>query len=169
MASPNNRVSRLRAQIASLEGLLSDLKTQLTDAEAYYNRTAPAQIDTKLRQLNQKVSNTPVRPVTYNEKSFESLVDHLELSNEEQWRCSWELTPEEYKRYGRQLILPEVGLRGGLSFLKYSLRLSLTPLGGRTATTEKCIRPNRRCWRARMPSCHISCGCRGGRDRSHGW
>ena len=122
----DNPVLRLRAQIASLQGALADLKTQLIDAEAYYNRSTFAQADS---------SGHLVQPPNYNEKTFESLVDQMEMSQEEKWGRSRELTMEEHKRYGRQLIMPEIGLRGGPSSLKHDVPLSLTPIGNRAAAT----------------------------------
>lgn len=164
MDPSNHPVLRLRAQIVSLEGILAHLRTQLTDAEAYYDRTPPPQFDTNGHSQTQAIPNSRELPAKYNEKTFESLVDQLELPREDKWGRSSELTPEEYKRYGRQLIMPEIGLRGGPSSLKYKVRLSLTRIGNRTATTEECLRSDRRCGRSRMPSCHIPCRCRGGKD-----
>ena len=134
IVSFNDPLLRLRTQIASLEGLLADLKTQLADAEAYYNQTAPAQLDANGLSQTQATSCPLVQPVNKSKKAFESIVDQLELPQEDEWGKSWELTPQEYKRYGRQLIMPEIGLRGGLSSLKCNGRLSLTPIGCRPAT-----------------------------------
>lgn len=124
MHPSKNPVKRLRAQIASLEGILADLKTQLTDAEAYYNQTASAQSNNNGRLQSQAPSYPPAQPVGYAEKAFETLVDRLELPQKDRMGRSWELTPEEHKRYGRQLIMPEIGLRGGHSSLKEKVRLS---------------------------------------------
>ena len=114
MDPSDNPVPRLRAQIASLEGILSDLKTQLTNAQPYYKQPAPAQVDTNGHSQKQAISNPPIQPVNYSEKTFESSIVQLELL-QDKWDRSWELTPEEYKRYGRQLIMPEIGLGGGPS------------------------------------------------------
>lgn len=130
-----NPMPSLRAQIASLEGILADLRKQLTEAEVYYNQTAPAHIDPHGHPQIQAISYPPVQPIKYNEKTFESLVDQLESPQDERCGRIWELTPEEYKRYGRQLIMPEIGLRGGPSSLKYNVRLTLIRTGNRTATT----------------------------------
>ena len=108
----NDSVLRLRAQISSLEDILVDLKRQLAGAEAYLIQTLPTQIDSKNMLQTQEISHPPVQSVKFHEKTFESLVDHLELSPHEGPGRSWELTTEEYKRYGRQLIMPEIGLRG---------------------------------------------------------
>ena len=135
MDPSNHPVLRLRAQIVSLECILADLKTQLTDAEANYDRTTLPQFDTNGHSQTQATPSSPVQPANYKEKTFESLGDQLELPREDKWGRSSELTAEEYKRYGRQLIMPEIGLRGGPSSLKYKVRLSLTRSGNRTATT----------------------------------
>ena len=168
MDPSTNPVLRLRAQIVSLEGILADLKTQLTHAEAYYNLDSPTQVDTKDRSQTNAISYPPIQSIGDNENTFETLVDQLELPQEDRFGRSWELRPEEYKRYGRQLIMPEVGLRGGPSSLKYNVRLSLMRIGNRTATIEKCLGPDRRRGRSRMSSCHIPRRCRGGKDRPHG-
>lgn len=135
MDPSRGRLIGLRNQIASLEGLLADLKAQLTNAQAYYNQTARAQFDANGNAHSQTVSASSSQPVDRAEKTFASLVDQLELPQENKRGKSWELTSEEYKRYGRQLIMPEIGLRGGLSSPKYNESLSLTPIGSRTAAT----------------------------------
>ena len=109
----NNPVIRLRAQIASLEGILADLKTQLADAETYNKQTASAQVNNIGHLQTQAPSYPPAQRVDYAEKAFESFIDLLRLPQEDRTGRSWELTPEEHKRYGRQLIMPEIGLRGG--------------------------------------------------------
>ena len=124
MILTNDSVVRLQAQISSLEGKLVDLKTQLSYAEASLNRT---QIDSQNISQTQEISHPPVKPVNYKGKTFESLVDHLELASHEQLGDSWELTAEEYKRYGRQLIMPEIGLRGASALRKVLPGLVLRP------------------------------------------
>ena len=131
----NGAVLRLRAQIDSLEGTLADLKTQLQDAEAYYNQITSAKADADGHSQTQPIPSYPVPSVNYNEKTFESLVEQLKLPQEDKWGRSWELTSEEHKRYGRQLIIPEIGLTGGPSSLKDNVRPSLTRIDNRTTTT----------------------------------
>lgn len=135
MDPSHDRLLGLRKQIASLEGLLADLKAQLTNAEADYNQTAPAQLDANGNAHFQIVSVLSSQPVDRAKKTFASLIDQLDLPQGNKWGKSWELTSEEYKRYGRQLIMPEIGLRGGLSSPKYDEWLPLTPIGSRTAAT----------------------------------
>ena len=117
MDSFNNPIQRLRNQISSLEALLTDLKVQLTNAEANYNRATPALLDTKGSPHIHPKAYDSDQPVDRKGKTFASLVDLLDLPRENQWGKSWDLTSEEYKRYGRQLIMPEIGLRGGLRSL----------------------------------------------------
>ena len=105
---------RLRAQIASFEEQLADPRKQLARAESLCNH----QNGTQVPSQTQHVALPPVQSADYREKTYESLIDDEDLSQEEHWRRSWELTPREHKRYGRQLIMPEVGLRGGLAPLK---------------------------------------------------
>ena len=131
----NNPILRLRNQISSLEALLSDLKVQLSNAEADYNQNLPAQLDVKGIPQTQAEPYHSDQLVDRKEKTFASLVDQLDLPRENKWGKSWDLTSEEYKRYGRQLIMPEIGLRGGLSSLKYDGWLLLMPIGSRTAAT----------------------------------
>lgn len=133
MNPSHDRLLGLRNQIASLEGLLIGLKAQLTDAEAYHKQTASTQPDVNGNTHSQTVSDPSSQPVDSAEKTFASLVDQSELPKTNQLGKSWELTSEEYKRYGRQLIMPEIGLRGGLSSSNHDKWLSLTPIGSRTA------------------------------------
>ena len=135
MEPPEDLVPGLRAQIASLESILADLKAELSKVENYYKKTAFSSVDSNGHSQTQTGSFSPPHPVKYNEKTFESFVDQLDLSHEEKCGRSWELTAGEYKRYGRQLIMPEIGLGGGPSSLNYSVRLLLTRTGNRTATT----------------------------------
>ena len=120
MNSSNNRLLGLRNQITSLEGLLADLKAQLTNAEAYYDQTAPAQLNANGTSHSQAKSSPSAQLIDKRGKTFANLIDQLELPQENQLCKSWELNSEEYKRYGRQLIMPEIGLRGGLSSVKYN-------------------------------------------------
>ena len=116
----NNPIQRLRNQISSLEALLKDLKVQLANAEANYNQTTPALLDTKATPQPQPKPYDSDQPVDRKGKNFASIIDQLGLPQENKQGKSWDLTSEEYKRYGRQLIMPEIGLRGGLSSVKHN-------------------------------------------------
>ena len=135
MDSFNNPILRLRNHISSLEALLTDLKVQLSNAEAEYSQTLPAQLDVNGSPQTQAKPYHSDQPIDRKAKAFASFVDQLDLPQENKWGKSWDLTSEEYKRYGRQLIMPEIGLRGGPSSLKYNGWLSLTPIESRTAAT----------------------------------
>jgi adenylyltransferase/sulfurtransferase len=74
----------LREQIARAEAELKALKEQLADAES----------DGNARVGSEHVTQTPVET---------GLGDR-------QWK--WPLKADEYERYGRQLILPSVGVEG---------------------------------------------------------
>ena len=135
MEPSEDLVPGLRAQIASLESILADLKTELSRVEDYYKKTAPSPVDFDGHSQAQTNSSSPPHLGNYNGKTFENFVDQLDLSHEEKCGRSWELTAGEYKRYGRQLIMPEIGLGGGPSSLNCSAGLLLTQTGNRTATT----------------------------------
>ena len=135
MEPPDHLVPELRAQIASLESILADLKTELSEVENYYKETASSRADSHGHSQTQPNPLSPHHIGNRNGKTFESFVDHLDLSREENCGRSWELTAGEYKRYGRQLIMPEIGLGGGPSSFNYSVRRLLTQSGNRTATT----------------------------------
>ncbi|KAI9814817.1 MAG: Urmylation protein [Pycnora praestabilis] len=77
-------IETLRDQIVGLERQLAELKAQLAQAET--------QADT-----DRSGSISPPETAS--------------LPN---GQCKWPLAPEEYRRYGRQMIMPEVGLQGQL-------------------------------------------------------
>ena len=130
----NNPILNLRNQISALERLLTNLKVQLTKAEASYYQTAPVQLDGNGNSQAQGQTFASVQSAGRKGEILVSLADQVELPQEDRTGKSRELHIEEFKRYGRQLILPEIGLRGGLSSPNYDDRLYLTPIGSRTAT-----------------------------------
>ena len=83
----------LRFQIAALEAQLSDLRAQLLDIESEDSALSPA-----LSLQNKKTCTEASSP----------------RGSEEEDIGKWPLDVDEYKRYGRQLIMPEVGLVGVL-------------------------------------------------------
>jgi len=93
MDAVDDLVHRLRSQITAVEGQLGDLKSQLAAAEQ-----AAAQIS---------------HPNQQNGETHGSIMDEasLDADSEDQIR-SLPLTYDEYRRYGRQMIMPEVGLSG---------------------------------------------------------
>ena len=88
MFDASQGVQAIRAQIDALECQLHDLKQQLAIAEK-----------------NVDVSHNP--SPTAQSKNTE---DTPALHTVRDWR--WPLEGEEYNRYGRQMIMPEIGLHG---------------------------------------------------------
>lgn len=87
-------IDGLRSQIQSLEIQLLNLKKKLSQAES---------------EATSKRAN-PIQPLT---GSPVHSADQQTVSKQyDDWR--WPLGASEYKRYGRQMILPEIGLKGWL-------------------------------------------------------
>ena len=82
----NKHVADLRTQISKLESHLSDLKQQLARAEKSTHVKVPSNLYQDLNHSNSDDSISSSR--------------------------NWPLDQEEYRRYGRQMILPEIGLQG---------------------------------------------------------
>ena len=93
--SMDQAIHRLRVQIRAVENDLSELKAQLAVAEQ---------------------SSLNMRKDQSTGASYDTVVQRLGVMQPDQ---NDSLDLEEYKRYGRQLIMPEVGLDG---------RLASTPL-----------------------------------------
>jgi adenylyltransferase/sulfurtransferase len=85
MATVDAQILLLRSQITSCEAQLQRLRVQLAEAER--------------NQLLSSVGATDV-------------VSYTTLSQPESVSQTWPLHKNEYKRYGRQLIMPEIGLTG---------------------------------------------------------
>ncbi|KAK3201664.1 hypothetical protein GRF29_164g240440 [Pseudopithomyces chartarum] len=107
-------IQSLRQQIASCESQLRDLRRQLTEAEF---QSQQRRLDL---QSNQSVLSG-ADPLAYDfshgfHDDFKSEILAV-LSQPDEApppKRRWPLEPNEYKRYGRQLIMPEVGLQGQL-------------------------------------------------------
>lgn len=109
--APNSVVGSLRQQIASCEARLVDLRRQLAEAEHLQEQN---EAQDRLRHT------TNIDPLTHDmsygiHDDFRSEV-FAALSQVEDHQQSaprrWPLDLAEYKRYGRQLIMPEIGLQG---------------------------------------------------------
>lgn len=107
-------VQRLRSQILTLEGVLNDLRAQLVEAEDHLNPVTTEQVDSSTPSAMLAIQ----RQSTKNRMTFESSIDQIDLSEADKHTKSWALDAKEHKRYGRQLIMPEVGLAGGLGFVE---------------------------------------------------
>jgi adenylyltransferase/sulfurtransferase len=107
-------VDSLRQQIASHEATLQDLRQQLAEAEhnqrqqeKVLRQKAPLSHDPLDHDMNFGV------PDDFRSEVFAVL--EQEASGNDSGHSAekrWPLDPHEYKRYGRQLIMPEIGLRG---------------------------------------------------------
>lgn len=108
----SERVIRsLCQQIASCESQLQDLKRQLAEAEYQ------SQQQTNL--ASEQGGHTRADPLAHDfsygiHDDFKSEVFAALAQSEEPEppQRRWPLETNEYKRYGRQLIMPEIGLQG---------------------------------------------------------
>ncbi|KAF2751157.1 hypothetical protein M011DRAFT_473670 [Sporormia fimetaria CBS 119925] len=114
-------IDSLRQQIAACEAQLATLRQQLAEAEHL-------QLQSR-RQAQEEVQPATFDPLTHDmsygiHDDFRSEVfaalSHGDGS-EQPPRSRWPLDKMEYKRYGRQLIMPEVGLQGQLRLKKTSV------------------------------------------------
>jgi adenylyltransferase/sulfurtransferase len=100
-------IKALRHQIASCEAQLADLRQQLAEAEHVQ--------EPKRGEGHDFTSADPfTHDMSYGiHDDFRSEVfaalSHIE---DEQPTRRWPLDQTEYRRYGRQLIMPEIGLQG---------------------------------------------------------
>lgn len=104
MASIDQVVDSLRQRVSDCEARLRSLKHQLAEAVA------------QARSSNPPGASSDPPSLSLGNNSPESLQEEpcpvpiqLQLA-----RQRWPLNKDEYKRYGRQLIMPEVGLQGQL-------------------------------------------------------
>ncbi|KAI8933726.1 hypothetical protein NX059_009442 [Plenodomus lindquistii] len=123
-------IESLQKQIASCEATLRDLQQQLAEAE--HNRREQEKV---LRQ------RMPVVDPLYHDMdlgvpdNFRSeilaILGHNGPSSQEKVQdiqSRWPLEANEYKRYGRQLIMPEIGLQGQLKLR--NARVLIVGVGG---------------------------------------
>lgn len=111
-------ISSLRKQIAACEATLQELRQQLAEAEQ--NQNQPSKVVPQKRPL----ATDPTNPLDHDMNfgvpdDFRSEVFAILDQGEKKAKHAeseetqkWELEKDEYKRYGRQLIMPEIGLRG---------------------------------------------------------
>jgi TolA-binding protein len=106
-------VESLRQQIASCEAQLADLRQQLAEAEQYQQQRAKEQ----LRHVTHPDPLTHDMTYGIHDDFRSEVFAALSQASEEQPQArKWPLDRLEYKRYGRQLIMPEVGLQGIVLF-----------------------------------------------------
>ena len=110
MNATERTIERLRSQISSLESVLSDLREQLVEAES---------------QARPQSNGTSVKR---KREGLEALSQDTPDSPPEGASSTWPLPLDNYKRYGRQMILPQVGLEGQLKLR--DARVLIIGLGG---------------------------------------
>ncbi|MCJ1474642.1 Urmylation protein [Lambiella insularis] len=94
MSNHNLNAGDLRARISELETQLLELRTQLAEAEV-------SELNPEIRPSTESAQGSPAPSTGIG------------------WR--WPLEPQEYTRYGRQMIMPEIGLQGQLALRKSSV------------------------------------------------
>ena len=94
MEDVDKTCASLRSEIAATETQLSRLKQELASVE---HVAATKAIRTKSPEIR--------APKDENEKSEDSL-------KQSKSRSRWPLLDEEFKRYGRQMIVEDIGLKG---------------------------------------------------------
>jgi adenylyltransferase/sulfurtransferase len=98
MENASARADELRQQISATERQLQELKDQLKSVEIQNDANVSAE-----------------------KKSVPILEDDVEA------KTKWPLSSDEYKRYGRQMIVPNFGIQGQTSFC--FLRISYYQIG----------------------------------------
>jgi adenylyltransferase/sulfurtransferase len=109
-------IDALRQQIASCEGTLEGLRQQLAEAEytqrqqeKVLRQKPPLSHDPLDHDMNFGVPDdfrSEVFAVLEQEHTTQEATDGVSTEKR------WPLEKNEYKRYGRQLIMPEIGLHG---------------------------------------------------------
>jgi len=105
MQTLEGQVRSLRQQVENTETQLRNLKQQLQQAEQQYEHS---------RQLEQAYAGG--YPQDWQTETLAALSPEAQQASGrvKSTHGRWPLESEEYKRYGRQMILPEVGLHGQL-------------------------------------------------------
>ncbi|CAA9967078.1 molybdopterin biosynthesis protein moeB [Pyrenophora teres f. maculata] len=128
-------VDSLRKQITACEATLQDLRRELAEVERSQDQEA------KVVPYNGPQATDPTNPLDHDMNfgvpdDFRSEIfaildqgeDALQDFATSRGTPRWPLEKEEYKRYGRQLIMPEIGLEGQLR-LKHA-RVLIVGVGG---------------------------------------
>lgn len=120
LTDPNAHAASLRQQITTCENTLRDLRAQLAALES-----APTPSSLSLESNGTKKT----AHVNYSGENGED-DGHASISEKSPMAPPgpWPLTPAEYRRYGRQLILPEIGLPGQLALRR--ARVLIVGAGG---------------------------------------
>lgn len=139
----DDQIAMLRKQVAATENQLQSLKSQLSDAEsrvesARQQRAASEHLEQAYQGgLPAEWISETLAALSPELHGYEDSVSirqdsgHREFvssSEEPAAPARWPLSGEEYKRYGRQMIMPEIGLHGQLR-LK-NARVLIVGVGG---------------------------------------
>lgn len=106
-------IQALRQQISSCEAALQDLRQQLAEAE-HNHRQQEKVLRQKPPHLNDPLDhdmNFGV-PDDFRSEVFAVLEQEHNAHEDVVQEKKWPLEKNEYRRYGRQLIMPEIGLQG---------------------------------------------------------
>ncbi|KAL8730993.1 MAG: hypothetical protein Q9181_004458 [Wetmoreana brouardii] len=109
MDSIDVAVESLRFQIVQTEAVLKNLKFQLAEVEKEQQQHSQPNAS---RDLSHAQPQTPTPPIPVSQPNGLSQTNGT---------SKWPLEAENYKRYGRQLILPQVGLQGQLNLTDASV------------------------------------------------
>jgi hypothetical protein len=123
------------------------LKKQILETEAQLQRLKDQLAQVEAGSLEQSVNGLSVSesPVTEDRK--------------------WPLSAEEYKRYGRQMIVHSIGIQGN-SYLLLGWIMPNTP---RSTPSQECFSSDYRSWRFGMSSSSLYSWSRTGNHWNHGW
>ena len=149
MDSIDVAVKKLRSQIHEVESQLAVLKLQLTQIEqsASSNPANPRLLSASQPNLS---PNQPTAPTANGDRR-------------------WPLDAEEYKRYGRQMIVPEIGLKGYLNICSITRIWQLMRYPHRSTWTEERVNSNNWHWWTRMSCCSVPCWSGGRHLGFTGW
>jgi adenylyltransferase/sulfurtransferase len=156
-------IGSLRKQIASCEATLQDLRQQLAEAE--HNQRGIAKVVPQKRPLATDPTNPLDHdmnfgvPDLFREEILAILKQEQEAPQHSVSEVSeevpkWPLEKNEYKRYGRQLIMPEIGLKGESSLPYGAWKFAEVEIS-RSTSLEGCSCTYRRCGWSWLPSCCI--------------
>lgn len=159
-------IDSLRQQIASCEATLRDLRQQLAEAEHVHRQQENALRKTKSQSADPLDHDMNFGiPDDFRSEVFAILehgADQQEQDDMNRQR-KWPLEKNEYARYGRQLIMPEIGLQGELRITDFFGGLGPSnSIIHRPASPQTSPCPCCRSWGLRMSCCSIS-------SRSRSW
>ena len=137
MSGIDQQVERLKSQISSIESMLDGLKTKLASFEQSYSSGSTIEGDAQPEQAtttDQAQGAAPNDISTASEATPSAYVSDSQTvspANLKLTSSSPQLRPlplDDYKCYGRQMILPQIGLTGQLALKNASILL--VGLGG---------------------------------------